>query len=61
MKALKIIGFILIMLQAVSLFPALVSGDNILENGIINLCGRLIFGIIGVILLLIAYLKKKPS
>ena len=61
MKSLKIIGFILIGIQAISLFPALISGENIFANGFANLCGRLIFAFIGVILLLIGYLSKKAQ
>ena len=58
MKKLKIVGIILLALQAISLFPALISGDNIFLGGIPNLIGRLIFGIVGVILLIIAHKKE---
>ena len=56
---MKIAGIVLLILQAVSLVPALVTGENIFENGVANLIGRFSFAIIGIILLVIAARKKK--
>ena len=52
---MKIAGIVLIILQVVSLIPALVSGEAVFVGGIPNLLGRFAFGIIGVILLVIAH------
>lgn len=55
---MKVAGIILLIVQAVSLFPALVSGEDIFANGIVNLIGRFSFAIVGIILLIIANRKK---
>ena len=55
---MKIAGIILLVLQVISLIPAIITGDNIFQNGLANLVGRFIFGIIGGILLVIAYRKS---
>jgi len=56
---MKIAGIILLIVQALSLIPALVAGDNIFSYGFANLLGRLSFGIVGVILLIIARKRGK--
>ena len=56
---MKKAGIILLIIQAISLIPAIIMGDNIFENGIANLIGRLSFGIVGVILIILHYKKKR--
>ncbi len=56
---MKIAGIILIVLQVLSLIPALAAGENIFGNGGANLIGRFFFGILGVFLLFLA--KPKPK
>ena len=58
---MKLTGIILIVLQIVSFVPTLVRGDNIFANGIFNLIGRLSFGIVGIILLIIAEKRKNKT
>jgi len=50
---MKKIGIALIVLQFISLIPAIIRGDNIFANGFANLIGRCTFGIAGVVLLII--------
>ena len=56
---MKKAGIILLIIQAISLIPAITMGDNIFENGVANLLGRFSFGIVGTILLIKASKKKK--
>ena len=56
---MKIAGILLLVAQFISLIPVVITGENIFENGIANLIGRLSFGIVGAILLIIYYKKKK--
>ena len=56
---MKIAGIILIIIQIISLIPAIITGDNIFAYGLANLIGRCLFGIIGVILIIIPSRKKK--
>ena len=56
---MKIAGIILLIAQFISLIPVMTTGENIFENGIANLLGRLSFGIAGIIFLIIYYKKKK--
>ena len=58
---MKTAGIILLVLQAVSLFAAIVSGDNIFANGLANLIGRQSFGIVGAVLLIIYYKKQNKK
>ena len=58
---MKIAGIILLVLQAVSLFAAIVSGDNIFANDLANLIGRLSFCIVGAVLLIIYYKKQNKK
>ena len=58
---MKIAGIVLIVLQVLSLFPALVAGDNIFGSGGVNLIGRFIFGIVGLMLLFLAKAKQSES
>jgi len=55
----KIAGIILIILQIISLIPSIAAGDNIFSHGFANLLGRFLIGIVGVILLVIAYKREK--
>ena len=58
---MKTAGIILIIIQCISLFPAIITGDNIFSYGFANLLGRFAFGIAGVILLIVANKKKKDD
>ena len=55
---MKKAGIALIILQLISFIPAIINGDNIFANGIANLFGRCLFGIVGVILLVVAAVRK---
>ena len=55
---MKKAGIALIILQLISFIPAIINGDNIFANGIANLFGRCLFGIVGVILLVVATVRK---
>ena len=55
---MKIIGIILIILQVISFIPSIVTGDNIFSHSLPWLIGRFLLGIVGVILLIIAYKKE---
>ena len=56
---MKKVGIILLIFQAISLIPAIATGDNIFAYGIANLIGRFAFGIVGAILLIKSNKKKK--
>ncbi len=57
---MKIAGIVLIILQVVSLIPALATGDSIFGDGNIAwLLGRFIFGIVGVTLLIVHHVRNK--
>ena len=56
---MKIAGFILLILQVASLIPSCVAGDNPFAGGLPWLIGRFSLGIVGIILLIIAYSKNK--
>lgn len=56
MKALKIIGIVLLVIQAISLFGMIMSG-SLLSGSFANLIGKFFFGIVGGILLAIAAKK----
>lgn len=58
---MKIAGIVLLILQVISLIPALLTGDNVFGNGVANLLGRFIFGIVGAVLLIIAYKRNKEE
>lgn len=58
---MKITGIVLIVLQFISLIPALIAGDNFFANGLANVIGRFSFGIVGLILLIIANKKNKED
>ncbi len=59
---MKIAGIVLIILQIVSFIPSLIAGDPIFGNGNIAwIFGRFIFGIVGVILLIIDYRRKNKN
>ena len=58
---MKLAGIILIILQIVSFVPAIVTGDNIFSRGFFNLIGRLSFGIVGIILLIISKKRKNKK
>ena len=51
---MKKVGIALIILQLVSFISPIIRNDNIFGNGIANLIGRCAFGIVGVILLIVA-------
>ena len=55
---MKKIGIALIILQFVSFIPTIIRGDDIFANGFANLLGRCIFGIVGVILIVVARRSK---
>ena len=59
MKALKIIGIILLVLQLLSLIGMLAGGAPLFNGSIANLIGKFFFGIIGGILLLVYYSKSE--
>jgi hypothetical protein len=56
---MKRIGIALIIVQMISLIPAIAMGDNIFAYGLPNLIGRFAFGIAGVILLAVGSKKNK--
>ena len=56
---MKIAGFILLILQVASLIPSCVAGDNPFAGSLPWLIGRFSLGIVGIILLIIAYSKNK--
>ena len=56
---MKIAGIILLILQAMSIPASLIAGDPIFGNGNIAwIIGRFIFGIVGVILLVIHHKRS---
>ena len=55
---MKIAGIILLILQAISLFPVLVTGDGFSGHVFAWYIGRFLFGIVGVILLVIHHKRK---
>ena len=61
MKALKIIGIILLVLQVFSLIGTMMSGVPLFTGSIANLIGRLIFGIAGGICLTVYAIKRKKK
>jgi len=58
---MKIAGIVLLILQVISFIPALLTGDNVFGNGVANLLGRFIFGIVGAVLLIIAHKRNKEE
>ena len=56
---MKKAGIILIILQVIGFIPQLAAGESIFGYGFANALGRCIFGIVGIILLIIASRKKK--
>lgn len=58
---LHIAAIVLFSLQAVSCFPALVSGTLFAGQGIPWYIGRFIFAEVGIILLIIAQIKKSKN
>ncbi len=60
MKALKIIGIILLVLQVLSLIGTAMSGA-LFTGSIANLIGRLIFGIAGGVCLTVYAIKRKKK
>ena len=59
MKGLKIAGIVLLVLQVFSLIGSIAGGVPLYNGSIANLIGRFLFGIVGVILLLIAARKSE--
>lgn len=53
------VGVILLILLVISLIPSCVTGENLFDNSFPYIVGRFLFGIIGVILIVRAYIKKK--
>lgn len=60
MKALKIIGIILLVLQVLSLIGMMMSGA-LFTGSVANLIGRLIFGIAGGVCLTVYAIKRKKK
>lgn len=58
---MKRIGIALIIIQVISLIPAIATGDNIFGYGLANLLGRFLFGIVGIILIIVAKKKSKNN
>ena len=58
---MKIAGIILIVLQVLAVIGSLIAGRNPFKAGLIELIGYFIFGIIGITLLIIYYIKKNKN
>jgi len=58
---MKIAGIILIIIQIGSFITTAIQGGSIFGNGFANLLGRCIFGIVGIILLVVAAKKKSKK
>lgn len=62
--AMKIVGIILLILQALSVYGGIVNGtllERTLNSGIVALFGYFIFGITGVILIVISIIRDKKK
>ena len=53
------VGVVFLVLQVISLIPSCVTGENLFDNSFPYIIGRFLFGIIGIILIVRAYGKKK--
>ena len=58
---MKIAGIILIIVQVISVIGTAMAGVNIFDYPLPNVIGRFIFGIVGAILLVISYKRKKKN
>ncbi len=58
---MKIIGFILIFVQAISIFSGVMANEDFLGRPPVWYIGRFIFGIVGAILLTIAFSKSSKE
>lgn len=58
---MKKVGIALIIVQLISFIPVIINGDNIFAYGLANLIGRCIFGIVGVVLIIIANNKSRDK
>ena len=56
---MKIAGIVLILAQIVSMFPMLITGEDLSGHTFAWFLGRFSFGIVGVILLILSQRKKK--
>lgn len=58
---MKIAGIILLVVQVLSIIGTAMAGDNIFDYPFPNLIGRFIFGIVGIVLLVIYYKRKREK
>ena len=56
---MKIAGIVLILAQIVSMFPMLITGEDLSGHTFAWFLGRFSFGIVGVILLILSRKKRK--